>query len=183
MMEKNELMKKLAWSGIKSHLGLENLVEKYDVVKEYPEFVKAGATFITLKKDGNLRGCIGSLVANRELYNDIVINARKAAFEDPRFKPVVASELDQIDLEISILTPAVLVKYDDIEDLKTKVNIGLDGIILKLGQNQGTFLPQVWEDLPTFELFFDHLCKKARLDGDCLNNHPQIYKYQVEKIK
>jgi AmmeMemoRadiSam system protein A len=182
-MNKNQVIKELAWSGIKSQLGVDTLIEKYDVVKEYPEFVKAGATFITLKKDGNLRGCIGSLAAQNELYNDLVINARKAAFNDPRFKPVTKEELNSISLEVSILTPAVLVQYESIADLKSKIEIGVDGVILKLGQNQGTFLPQVWDDLPTFELFFDHLCKKARLEGGCLEKHPQIYKYQVEKIK
>jgi AmmeMemoRadiSam system protein A len=182
-MEKNQLIKELAWSGIKSQLGVESLIQKYDVVKEYPEFVKAGATFITLKKNGNLRGCIGSLVAQNELYNDLVINARKAAFNDPRFKPVEKEELEEISLEVSILTPAILVKYSDIADLKSKIEVGVDGVILKLGDNQGTFLPQVWEDLPTFELFFDHLCKKARLSSGCLDKHPEIYKYQVEKIK
>jgi AmmeMemoRadiSam system protein A len=182
-MKKNELIKALAWSGIKSQLGIEKLIEKYDVVKEYPEFVKAGATFITLKKNGNLRGCIGSLIAQNELYNDLVINARKAAFNDPRFKPVQKEELAEIDLEVSLLTPAILVKYDSIEDLKSKIDVGIDGIVLKLGEKQSTFLPQVWDDLPTFELFFERLCLKGGMESTCLEKHPLVYKYQVEKIR
>lgn len=182
-MKKNQLIKDLAWSGIKSQLGISNLIEKYDVVKEYPEFVKAGATFVTLKKDGNLRGCIGSLVARNELYNDLVINARKAAFNDPRFKPVTKDEIDSIDLEVSLLTPAILVEYKSKEELKSKITVGIDGIILKLGDKQSTFLPQVWEDLPNFELFFERLCFKGGMAQNCLDNHPQVYKYQVEKIR
>lgn len=183
----NELIKKIAWDAIYTKLGYkpnnETLITKYDAVKVSADFVLPMATFITLKKDGRLRGCIGSLVAHREFYDDLVHNAANAAFSDPRFKPVTADELPDISLEVSILTPAVLVQYDNIEDLKSKVEVGIDGIILKQGQNQATFLPQVWEDLKDFETFFAHLCQKARLEGDCLNNHPQIYKYQVEKIK
>ena len=180
---KDKLIKDIAWSAIKSALGIENLISKYEVVKKYPEFVLPKATFVTLKKNGNLGGCIGSLSAHTEFYNDLVINAQKAAFKDPRFKPVSKEELDEIDLEVSILTDAIKVKYSSIEDLKSKIVIKEDGIILKLNNKQATFLPQVWDDLNSFELFFNHLCKKAGLDGDCLKYHPEIYKYQVKKVK
>lgn len=178
-----ELIKKIAWDAIKNSLLNKKGITKYDAVKLFPEFVLPRATFITLKKDGNLRGCIGSLIAHRELYDDLTINAKKAAFEDPRFKPVTIDELPNISLEVSLLTPATLVQYDTIEDLKSKIVVGEDGIILKLGNNQATFLPQVWEDIPDFDTFFNHLCRKAGLDGNCLANHPQIYKYQAHKIK
>ncbi|MDD2697363.1 MAG: AmmeMemoRadiSam system protein A [Arcobacteraceae bacterium] len=178
-----EIIKKIAWDSIKSQLEQKNGVSKYEAVKLFPEFVLPRATFITLKKDGNLRGCIGSLVAHRELFDDLVTNAKKAAFEDPRFRPVTLDELDNISLEVSILTPPTLVQYEDIEDLKTKITIGIDGIILKLGDKQATFLPQVWEDISDFDTFFNHLCRKGGLDGNCLANHPQIYKYQAQKIK
>jgi AmmeMemoRadiSam system protein A len=179
----NQLIKDIAWSAIKSALKEGELISKYEVIKKHPEFVLPKATFITLKKNGNLRGCIGSLAAHTEFYNDLAINAQKAAFKDPRFKPVSKEELDEIDLEISILTDAVLVKYDDKEDLKSKIVVGEDGVILKLDGKQATFLPQVWEDLQDFDTFFNHLCQKAGLEGDCANRHPEIYKYQVEKIK
>jgi AmmeMemoRadiSam system protein A len=178
-----ELIKKIAWEAIESSLKQKKGFSKYEAVKLYPEFVLPRATFITLKKDGHLRGCIGSLVAYRELFDDLVTNAKKAAFEDPRFRPVTIDELPNISLEVSILTPPTLVEYKNIEDLKSKITIGVDGIILKEGENQATFLPQVWEDIKDFDTFFIHLCKKARLDGNCLDNHPQIYKYQAEKIK
>ncbi len=178
-----ELIKKIAWNSIQSSLEHKNSFSKYEAVKLFPEFVLPRATFITLKKDGNLRGCIGSLVAHRELFDDLVTNAKKAAFEDPRFKPLTVEELPYISLEVSILTPPILVHYQDIADLKTKITIGIDGIILKNGNNQATFLPQVWEDIKDFDTFFNHLCRKAALDGNCLANHPQIYKYQAQKIK
>lgn len=178
-----ELIKKIAWDSIQSSLNQTNGFSKYEAVKLYPQFVLPRATFITLKKDGNLRGCIGSLIAHRELFDDLVINAKKAAFEDPRFKPLTLEELPKISLEVSILTPAVLVPYENIENLKSKIVIGEDGIILKNGNNQATFLPQVWDDIKDFDTFFSHLCKKAGLEGNCLTNHPQIYKYQAQKIK
>lgn len=178
-----ELIKKIAWDSIKNQLEGGNGVSKYEAVKLFPEFVLPRATFITLKKDGHLRGCIGSLVAHRELFDDLVTNAKKAAFEDPRFRPVTLDELPNISLEVSLLTTPTLVPYENIDDLKSKIIIGVDGIILRQGNNQATFLPQVWEDVKDFDTFFVHLCKKAGLDGNCLANHPQIYKYQAEKIK
>jgi AmmeMemoRadiSam system protein A len=179
----NQLIKDIAWSAIKSTLKEGELISKYEVVKKYPEFVLPKATFITLKKNGNLRGCIGSLAAHTEFYNDLAINAQKAAFKDPRFKPVTKEELDEIELEVSILTDAVLVKYEDKKDLQSKVKVGEDGIILKLDGKQATFLPQVWEDLKDFDTFFAHLCQKAGLEVSCVNRKPEIYKYQAIKIK
>jgi len=182
-MNKIKLIKQIVEDSIYSKLNMRTLISKYDVVKQYPEFVLPKATFITLKKNGNLRGCIGSLIAHTEFYNDLVSNASKAAFNDPRFPPITKEELKDITIEISILSDVKLVQYINMEDLKSKIDIGIDGIILRLNNKQATFLPQVWEDLTTFELFFNHLCNKAGLGKDCLENHPEIYKYQVEKIK
>ena len=137
----------------------------------------------TINKNKNLRGCIGSLVAHRELYDDLINNAVSAAFKDPRFKPVLKEEFNELEIEVSILTTPVEVFYSDINDLKTKIIPNKDGIILRQGNNQATFLPQVWESLNTFELFFEALCKKARLESNCLNLHPQIFKYSVKKYK
>lgn len=182
-MMNEELLKKIAKEAICSSLLDTNLTTKYEAVKNMPELVLQKATFVTLKQNGRLRGCIGSLVAHRELYDDLVHNAKSAAFGDPRFKPLTKEELVITEIEISLLSDAILVPYNDIADLKTKIKVGEDGIILKKGQNQATFLPQVWDDLKDFDTFFSHLCQKARLDGNCLNEHPQIYKYQVQKIK
>lgn len=178
-----ELIKQISKEAIFNALGEGGLISKYESVKNMPELVLPKATFITLKQNGRLRGCIGSLVAHREFYDDLVHNAKSAAFSDPRFKPLTKEELGFTDIEISILTEAVLVAYSDIDDLKSKIIVGVDGVILKLGQNQATFLPQVWEDLKEFDTFFSHLCQKARLNSDCLCQKPQIYKYQVQKIK
>ena len=141
------------------------------------------ATFVTLNEYGELRGCIGSLEPHRTLLDDLVSNAKAAAFHDPRFMPLDKSEFDKIEIEVSILSVPKLLEYDSIDDLKSKVKVGTDGIVLKHYGYQATFLPQVWEQLPTFELFFAHLCQKAGLAPNCLEEHPQIEIYQVEKIK
>lgn len=179
----NNLLLQLAREAINHKLTGAPLVDKEQLIKQYPQLEEQRATFVTLNLDGRLRGCIGSLVAHRTLYDDIVHNAQSAAFGDPRFAPLSLEEFQYIDIEISLLTPAVILPYDDIPDLKSKIIPNKHGVILKLGSNQATFLPQVWEQLPTFEVFFEHLCQKARLQSSCLELHPQIYTYEAIKIK
>jgi len=178
----NILIKELVKSAIKNQFNLCSIISKYECVKQYPQFVLKKATFITLKQDGKLRGCIGSLVAHRELYDDLVINAKKSAFEDPRFKPLSIEELDKTSIEISILSDAILQEYSSVDDLKSKVKVGVDGIILKYKDKQATFLPQVWTDLPNFDDFFSNLSAKGGFDISCLDDGAMVYKYQVQKI-
>jgi len=151
----------------------------------YPQLKNKAATFVTINKRGGLRGCIGSLVAHRSLLDDLIENAKSAAFRDPRFPPLSKEEYESGDLEIeiSILSEPKPLEYDDIEDLKRKIKAGEDGVILTLNGHRATFLPQVWEQLTTFESFFEHLCMKAGLYGDCLKNHPNIEVYKAEKIR
>ncbi len=179
----NKIILTLAKDAIESRLFNKQISDKYEVINKYPEFAQLGATFVTLKIDGSLRGCIGSIIAHRDLYDDLVSNAQNAAFNDPRFKPLSIDEYEKVDIEVSLLTQPEIVNYKNIEDLKSKVEIGVDGIILKNQHYQSTFLPQVWEELNDFDLFFTHLCTKAGLEGNCLSQYPQIYKYQVQKIK
>jgi AmmeMemoRadiSam system protein B/AmmeMemoRadiSam system protein A len=175
----------IAKSAIFEDLLKMELIDKKSLLQKYPELSKQGATFVTLQKREQLRGCIGSLVAHRTLLEDIIHNAKSAAFFDTRFKPLTKEEFDDpnFSVEVSILTKPKLLEYDDIEDLREKIEIGLDGIILKLPPYQSTFLPQVWDQLPTFDTFFEHLCKKAGLDGRCLEKKPEIYRYRVQKVK
>ena len=158
-------------------------IDKVSLLKEFPELGSKGAVFVTLTEDDNLRGCIGSIVAHTTLLEDVIHNAKSAAFDDPRFMSLSESEMKKIKLEVSLLTPPQRMEYSDIEDLKEKICVGEDGVILKLYDYQATFLPQVWEELTSFELFFAHLCQKAGLGPNCLSEHPEIYHYQVEKVK
>jgi len=165
-----------------------NQPENFDLSKaleQYPELKENGAVFVTLntKKDDALRGCIGSLKAYQPLYKDIISNAQSAALRDPRFKPLSLEEFEHISIEVSILSEPQTVQYSDISDLKTKIRPLKDGVVLKHNGHQATYLPQVWEDLPTFDAFFGSLCQKAGLSSDCLSQHPDIAAYQVKDYK
>ncbi len=173
----------IARRAIASAFGLVPEPDRDALLAEYPELGREQATFVTLTIDGQLRGCIGSIVPHRPLIDDLIHNARAAAFEDPRFPPLSREEYDRIDIEVSLLTVPQELSYTDVEDLRRKIRPGVDGVILNLNGRQATFLPQVWEELPDFDLFFAHLCVKAGLPQNCLAYHPVILTYQVEKFK
>ena len=165
-----------------------NQPENFDLesaLKKYPELLENGAAFVTINKRSNdqLRGCIGSLQAYRPLYKDIISNAQAAALHDPRFPPLTPEELNEIKIEVSILSEPKPLQYSDVEDLRNKIVPMKDGIVLRYNGYQATYLPQVWEQLPDFDAFFSSLCMKAGLPGDCLVNHPEIEVYHVTKYE
>jgi AmmeMemoRadiSam system protein B/AmmeMemoRadiSam system protein A len=120
-------------------------------------------TFVTLKIDNQLRGCIGSLSASAPMVKGVRDNALNAAFHDPRFPPLSRKELDRVHIEVSVLSEPVPLAYSDADDLIAKLKPGTDGVIIKKGHAGATFLPQVWEQLPESEQFLSHLCMKAGL--------------------
>ena len=125
-----------------------------------PSLSADGASFVTLTIAGRLRGCIGALQAYQPLAKDVQEHAAAAALQDFRFPQVGPAELSTIEIEVSVLTPAVPLQYDGPEDLVQKLKPGEDGIVLADGYRKATFLPQVWESLPTTEEFLSHLCLK-----------------------
>lgn len=129
-----------------------------------PRFSEQRGTFVTLNIEKGLRGCIGHIIPQESLIEGIRINAINAAFRDPRFPPLSKKEWDKIEIEISILTEPKPLSYEDGEDLLKKLRPGIDGVILKKGFRQATFLPQVWDQLPDKKEFLRHLCMKAGLD-------------------
>ena len=183
-MLENEIKKMLleiARGAIYSKLYNKVIIDKEDLVKRFPNFTKRAATFVTLTLDGQLRGCVGSLVAHKTLLDDLTLNAYKAAFDDKRFQPLTKEEFERIEVEISLLSQLINVPYQDISDLKSKIKIGIDGMIIRQKDKQATFLPQVWEQLPDFEDFLTHLFQKAGITD--LETIIEVFKYQVEKIK
>ncbi len=120
-------------------------------------------TFVTLKRNNQLRGCIGSLSAVVPIATGVRDNALNAAFHDPRFAPLKKKELDDVRIEVSVLSQPVALDYTDADDLLAKLRPGVDGVILTKGSASATFLPQVWEQLPRPEPFLSNLCMKAGL--------------------
>lgn len=159
----------------------KKVIDKNELVKKFPKFQNRAATFVTLNLNGKLRGCIGTLVAHNSLIDDLTTNAYKAAFEDPRFSPLSKEEFENIELEISLLSQAIEVKYENFKDLETKINKGIDGVIIRQENKQATFLPQVWEQLPDFEDFFTHLFHKAGITD--IEKPIDVFVYNVQKIK
>ncbi len=138
-------------------------------------------TFVTLKIDNRLRGCIGNLDSRHSIVEGVKRNAVNAAFHDPRFSPLTQAEFERAGIEVSVLTPPRSVDYRDAADLVGKLRVNVDGLIIRKGSASATFLPQVWEQLPRPEDFLSHLCVKAGLSADAWRRGDiQVQTYQVQ---
>ncbi len=140
-----------------------------------------GATFVTLTCAGTLRGCIGSLVAERTLRADVESNALAAAFSDPRFPPLSAREYREIEVEVSLISPMQPVTVESETHALSLLRPGVDGVLLEYCQRRGTFLPQVWEQLPEPRAFLAHLKQKAGLPADFWAEEIRLSRYTVAK--
>ncbi|MHB1311173.1 MAG: AmmeMemoRadiSam system protein A [Gemmatimonadaceae bacterium] len=121
------------------------------------------AVFVTLHRQGELRGCIGSLEAHHSLFHEVLDKARAAAFEDTRMIPVRAEELPELDIEISVLHPLEPIAVDSQDELLRQLRPGVDGLVLRSREGSALFLPSVWKELPDRIAFVRHLMQKARL--------------------
>lgn len=170
----------LAGASIRKGLCGESLTIRH---ADYPEPLREPrATFVTLHVDAGLRGCIGTLEARRPLVEDIVVNARAAAFEDPRFPALTWPEFERLDIHISVLSLPELVPFESEEDLLRRLRPHVDGLILEEGLRRGTFLPSVWEQLPEAREFLCQLKRKAGLPADYWSRHIRIRRYTAESI-
>lgn len=143
-----------------------------------------GASFVTLRKEGLLRGCIGTLEAYQPLVEDVREHAVSAALDDFRFAPVRPEELSCLHIEISRLTPPNPVSYDCPEDLLASLRTGQDGVVLRRGVQQATFLPQVWEQLPDPIDFLNALCQKMGVHADAwMRERFELLTYRVESFE
>ena len=147
-----------------------------------PWLSQAGATFVTLTRDGALRGCIGSLEAVRRLGTDVAENARAAAFRDPRFPALTAPEWPRCSVEVSLLSSPKPILFADEADLLGQIRAGEDGIILEAEGCRATYLPQVWESLPDKRQFLADLMRKAGLPADTRLARCKISRYRVAKF-
>jgi AmmeMemoRadiSam system protein A len=155
--------------------------EKIPLAPDEPALSVKAAAFVTLKIDGKLRGCIGNLEPVGALWEGIRDNAINAAFNDHRFSPLTPEEVSAVQLDISVLSQPQPLEYKGTEDLLKKLRPGIDGVILRDGHRGATFLPQVWQQLPTMELFLGHLCLKAGLPQESWRQKKfEIQTYQVQ---
>jgi AmmeMemoRadiSam system protein A len=138
-------------------------------------------TFVSLKEHGELRGCIGCLVATDAMVEEVKRNALHAAFDDSRFRPLEKEELGAIEMEVSILTAPTPLAYASPEELLRALRVGIDGVIILQGGRSATFLPQVWQQLPDPQDFLSHLCQKACLPVDAWRSGAlEVFTYRVQ---
>lgn len=161
----NKICKDSILTGL--NLGQTDITD-YDCV-----FDESGASFVTIELDGILRGCVGSVIAHKPLIQDLIKNAHAAAFLDSRFPPLTLNEYNKIKINVSLLSKPVRTSYENILP-------AIDGVIIRDGNNQAVFLPDVWEQLPEKEEFFEALLQKAGLDN--YSESTQILKFNTVKI-
>ena len=160
----------------------ERLFNKPTATLDAPWLRQPGATFVTLLKNGELRGCIGSLEAAKPLGEDVAENALGAAFRDPRFTELSAAEWPQCEVEISLLSTPKPIRFTDEADLLRQIRAGEDGLILEANGRRATFLPQVWQGVPDKRAFLGQLLRKAGLPADTRLETCRIFRYRVMKF-
>jgi AmmeMemoRadiSam system protein A len=159
------------------------LGQPINVADDAPWLQEQGACFVTLTQKGELRGCIGTLEAHRTLLVDVKHNARAAAFQDPRFSPLTKDELNETDIEVSLLSPMQTLDFANEQEALAQLQPGIDGVVFEFGQYRSTFLPQVWEQLPDTKDFMAHLKHKAGLSPDFWADAVKLKHYSVSKWK
>jgi AmmeMemoRadiSam system protein A len=137
----------------------------------------ASGAFVTLKRDGQLRGCIGTLACRAPLPEEIARVAVSAAREDPRFDAVRPAELDDLDVEVSVLGPLEEINPRD----PAAIEIGRHGLVVEQGERRGLLLPQVatewgWDR----EQFLSQTCVKAGLTPDCWRRDAKVYRFAAD---
>ena len=144
---------------------------------------ETGASFVTLKLDGELRGCVGTVDAHRALGDDVAHNAYAAAYRDSRFPPLAPEEIPRLQVEVSVLSKRVALDAPSEEAAVALLRPGVDGIYLEFGEMRATFLPQVWENLPDPLDFLRELRRKAGLPPRFWHERIRLSRYTVEKYK
>lgn len=147
-----------------------------------PWLREPGASFVTLKLEESLRGCIGTIEPHRALGDDVAHNAYASAFRDPRFEPVSDREMPRLQVEVSVLSPREALAVKSEAEALAAIRPGVDGIVIQYGGLGSTFLPQVWESLPEPQEFLEQLRRKAGLPGRFWHPDMRVWRYTVEKF-
>lgn len=179
--QEREILRRVAWDSIRH--GLSHGCPPGVPLGSYPApLEERGAVFVTLKCHGRLRGCIGSYEARRPLIEDVSENAFAAAFLDPRFPALDVSEMDGLTMHISVLTPPAPLEVGDRSELLATLRPGVDGLLLEDPPHRATFLPQVWEALPSPDDFLDELFQKGGLPRNHWSPTLRFHRYTVREI-
>lgn len=150
---------------------------------DYPEPLRApGATFVTLRRHGELLGCIGTLRPTRPLICDVVHNAHHAAFSDTRFEPITAAQMPELDVHISLLSPLEPLFFTSEADLLSQLRVGVDGLVISEAGQSATFLPAMWDRLCDPATFLNALKEKAGLPTDYWSATIQAARYTAEDV-
>jgi AmmeMemoRadiSam system protein A len=148
-----------------------------------PQLREPGACFVTLRRSGHLRGCVGSLEATRPLVADVAYNAFASAFRDSRFRPLTREEAVDLEIHLAILTAPEPLPCETQADLLAELKPGIDGLILQDGPYRATFLPAVWESLEEPERFLAELKRKAGLSPDHWSGSIRFQRYRAQSIE
>lgn len=179
MNDLGQTLLQLARHSISQALGQRS--EAPDTTANQAALAQPGATFVTLTQHGELRGCIGSLEAWRPLEQDVQANAIAAALRDSRFAPLTASELPYTRIEVSLVSAAEPLNFANEAEALSRLQPGIDGVILQANGRRATFLPQVWEQLPDPAVFMAQLKRKAGLPADYWSDAIQLSRYSVHQ--
>jgi AmmeMemoRadiSam system protein A len=169
----------LARRAIGQRLGVAVAVGETPTAEVAAALEAPGAAFVTLTLGGQLRGCIGSLVAHRPLADDVADNAVAAAFRDPRFPELSVAEFEPLHVEVSVLSAPQPMVFGSQAEALAALRPGVDGVIFEAGWARSTFLPQVWEQLPEPEVFMAHLKRKAGLPAAYWGPDVRLSRYTV----
>jgi AmmeMemoRadiSam system protein A len=176
--EERVFIKELAKKAVENYLKKGTKIK----LKKIPSFLEQKrACFVTLNKNGNLRGCIGNILPKDKLYRSIINNAINAGFSDPRFPPLRKEELDKLSYEVSILTIPEKLNYANEGELLEKIK--QKGVIIRKGFKEATYLPQVWQHFKKPENFLSSLCQKAFLGKSCWKEDIEVFVYDAIVIK
>jgi len=179
----DELLLSLARRSIEEGLGRLRATEPPVPPADWAAaLLEPAASFVTLKRLGSLRGCRGVLEPVQPLFRDVWLNAWSSAFDDPRFPPLAAGELDDLGIAISVLSALEPVEARSERELLGQVEPGRHGLVLALGPRRATFLPQVWSSLPQPARFLGELKAKAGLPRDFWSPQLEAWRYTVRSI-
>ena len=144
------------------------------------ELQKKGACFVTLREHGRLRGCVGTLESTEALGLACARFAFQAAFRDPRFPPVSASELSELEVRLSVITSPVRIPATTTGELLRFLGANRHGVVIEWGGRRGTFLPEVWKELPEPETFLVRLKEKAGIPPEAAP--PDLYAFTYKTV-